>query len=238
MRRFYAPTENFHDNKITLSIDETRHLRDVLRFKENENIKVFDGENREFLCHIKKIGKRETVLEIVKEIAPSAPKSNLELTLAVAILKGEKFDLTIQKAVELGITEFIPMITKRCDVKLKNADRKAERWEKIIIESSKQCGRADLMKLSEPIEFTKFIESAKGAKILFAETSGESFDTINKTEKLTAAVGSEGGWEDSEIELARKKDFQIITFGGRILRAETAVITVASIIQHRFGDLN
>lgn len=237
MRRFYAPKENFSDNKIWLNIDETRHLRDVLRFKENDNVYVFDGENREFLCRIEKIGKRETILELIEEINASAPRSNLDLTLAAAILKGEKFDLIIQKSVELGVAEFIPLITKRCDIKLKNADGKMERWKKIIIESSKQTGRADLMRLSEPIEFTRFTDTAAGARLLFAETGGESFDQIKQTEKITAAVGSEGGWEESEIELARKNNFQIITFGGRILRAETAVITVAAILQHRFGDL-
>ncbi len=248
MRRFYAPKENIdfrrsadgssaRVNKITLDSDETRHLRDVLRLKESDSIQVFDGENSEYLCRIEKIGKRETVLEIVEKIEPSAPRSNLDLTLAVAVLKGDKFDLTIQKSVELGVTRFIPLITKRCDVKLKNADKKSERWKKIIIESAKQCGRADLMKISEPLEFEKFISLTDGAKILFAENGGESFNKIKKTEKITAAVGSEGGWEQSEIELAQKKDFQIITFGGRILRAETAVISVASILQHRFGDL-
>ncbi len=237
MRRFYAPREQFQDNKITLDSDETRHLRDVLRFKENDNIQIFDGENREFLCRIEKIGKRETILEIIENIEPSAPRSNLDLTLAVAVLKGDKFDLTIQKAVELGVTKFVPLITKRCDVQLKNTAKKSERWKKIIIESAKQCGRADLMQLSEPLEFAKFLSITDGEKILFAENGGESFDEINKAEKITAAVGSEGGWENSEIELARKNNFQIITFGGRILRAETAVISVTSILQHRFGDL-
>ena len=238
MRRFYAPKEQFQDNKITLDSDETRHLRDVLRLKENDTIQVFDGENQEFLCRIEKIEKRGTILEITKEINPSAPRSNLDLTLAVAVLKGDKFDLTIQKSVELGITKFVPLITKRCDIKLKNADKKLERWKKIIIESSKQCGRADLMKISEPLEFVKFVQTADGNKMLFAENGGASFNKIKETEKITAVVGSEGGWEESEIELARKNDFQIITFGGTILRAETAVITVASILQHRFGDLN
>lgn len=248
MRRFYAPKQNFysrrsadgssaHADQIKLDCDETRHLRDVLRLKENDTIRVFDGENREFLCRIEKIGKRETILEIVEETTPSAPMSNLDLTLAVAVLKGDKFEMTIQKAVELGVTKFVPLITKRCDVKLKNADKKLERWKKIIIESSKQSGRADLMKISEPAEFTKFIESAKDTKILFAETGGESFSEISRSKKITAVIGSEGGWEASEIEFAGKNDFQIVTFGGRILRAETAVISIAAVLQHRFGDL-
>lgn len=237
MRRFYAPPENFKTESVFLSEDETRHLRDVLRLCEDETVKIFDGENREFICQIEKIEKRQTVLRIVEKIAPTAPTSNLYLTLAVAILKGEKFDLVVQKAVELGVKNFVPLVTKRCDVKIKDAGKKLERWNKIALEACKQSGRAELMKIKMPFDFDEFIQIANGTKILFSERDGSDFSEISNTEKLTAVIGSEGGWEDSEIELARANDFQIVTFGGRILRAETAAISIAAILQHRFGDL-
>src|SRR5262245_57417253 len=127
MRRFYAPKENFSNNKIVLSLEETRHLRDVLRLRTGERVRVFDGAGREFLCEITEISKKETELRILQEIAPAAPESDLELTLAVALLKGEKFELVVQKAVELGVTKLVPLNTKRADVKLKEADKKGER---------------------------------------------------------------------------------------------------------------
>jgi 16S rRNA (uracil1498-N3)-methyltransferase len=238
MRRFYAPKENFQDKNIMLNLEETRHLRDVLRLRESETVQVFDGEDREFLCEIEKIGKRETVVKILKEILPPAPRSNLDLTLAAAILKGEKFDLVVQKAVELGVAKFVPVQTKRTDVKVKESEKKLERWRRIALEAAKQSGRAGLMKIETVIEFTEFIETAKGTKTLFAESGGAGFSKIEETKKITAVIGSEGGWENSEIEAARNSDFQIITFGGRILRAETAAIVIAGILQHRFGDLN
>lgn len=238
MRRFYAPPENFRNENVFLSEDETRHLRDVLRLRETEKVKVFDGENREFVCEIEKIERRQTVLKIIEEISPIANESSLNLIFAVALLKGEKFDLVVQKAVELGVKIFVPLITKRCDVKIKDAERKLERLRKIALEASKQSGRADLMKIETPIEFRNFIENIEGAKILFAERGGEDFSKISVEKNLTAIVGPEGGFEDSEIEFARMKDFQIVTFGGRILRAETAAISFAAILQHRFGDLN
>lgn len=237
MRRFYAPSENFNGKNIFLSEDETRHLRDVLRLRETEKIKVFDGENREFICEIEKVEKRQTVLKIVEEILPSAPQSNLNLTFAVALLKGEKFDLVVQKSVELGVKTFVPLITKRCDVKIKDAKKKLERLRKIALEACKQSGRADLMKIEMPIEFESFIENIEGSKILFAERGGEDFSKIFVENNLTAIIGSEGGFEDSEIEAAKANGFQIFTFGGRILRAETAAISFAAILQHRFGDL-
>src|SRR5215203_2771074 len=120
MRRFYSPKENFEDKNVSLNLEETRHLRDVLRLREGENVQVFDGEGREFSCETGKIGKRETVLKIIKEIPPSAPESNLDLTLAVALLKGEKFDLVVQKAVELGDARVVPVETQRADVRLRD----------------------------------------------------------------------------------------------------------------------
>lgn len=237
MRRFYAPKENFSNDKITLSLDETRHLRDVLRLREGEKVLVFDGAGKEFLCAIETIAKKETSLKIIEETAPSSPESDLNLTLAVALLKGEKFDLVIQKAVELGVCKLIPLNTKRADVRLKDADKKQERWQKIALEACKQSGRAQLMQIELPIDFEKFVKTAEGAKILFAERSGESFSAIKADKKITALVGSEGGWEDSEIEFAALNGFQIITLTGRILRAETAAIAISAILQNNFGDL-
>ncbi len=236
MRRFYAPIESFDKQNVTLSLEETRHLRDVLRLREGAEIHIFNGTGKEFLCAVEKISKRETELKIIEEISPTAPESSLDLTLAAALLKGEKFDLVIQKAVELGVKKFVPLNTVRADVKIKDGAKKVERWRKIIIDASKQCGRAALMQIDAPVDFEKFISSAKGAKILFAEKGGANFSHITTYEKITAIVGAEGGWEDSEIEAAREKNFHIITFGGRILRAETAAISVAAVLQNRFGD--
>jgi len=237
MRRFYASRENFSNGKITLNLDETRHLRDVLRLREGEKVNVFDGAGKEFLCEIEKISKKETLLKIIHETTPSSRESDLDLTLAVALLKGEKFDLVIQKAVELGVSKLVPLNTKRADVRLKDADKKRERWQKIALEACKQSGRACLMQIELPVDFEKFIKTTDGACILFAERSGASFSAIKADKKITALVGSEGGWEDSEIESAASNGFQIITLGGRILRAETAAIAISAVLQNNFGDL-
>ena len=237
MRRFYTPKQNFQANKAILNLEETRHLRDVLRLREGAEIHVFDGEGKEFLGAIEKISKNETLIEIVKEVAPSALESNLDLTLAVALLKGEKFDLVVQKAVELGVSKLIPLDTKRADVKLKESEKKLERWRKIALEAAKQSGRAKLMQIEKPSNFEEFVETKSGTRVLFAERNGASFAEIKTAQQIIAVVGAEGGWEDSEIETARENGFQIITLGGRILRAETAAIAITAILQNHFGDL-
>lgn len=248
MRRFYASPNNFHETKITLDGEQTRHLRDVLRLGAGAEVAVFDGAGREFLCRVETIGRDAARLEIVRETAPKSSESNLNLTLAVALLKGEKFDLVVQKATELGAARIVPLITKRADAKIrdeKDAAKKLERWRKISVEAAKQSGRAKLPTIETPTSYKEFIKTSatdekNGAAslVLFAETGGESFSSIKNTEKIIAVIGSEGGWETSEIDEARARGFQIVTFAGRILRAETAAIAVAAVLQNRFGDFN
>jgi 16S rRNA (uracil1498-N3)-methyltransferase len=238
MHRFYAAKKNFGDGRIRLEADETRHLRDVLRLRIGDQASVFDGEGNEFLTEIETIGKSGAELKILETVTPASPESTLDLTLAVAMLKGEKFDLVVQKTVELGVSKLIPLQTVRCDVTSKGADNRVERWRKIALEASKQSGRAKLMSIESPIDFSKFIVSYSEEVLMFTERSGESFSKVKASKKITAMIGPEGGWEDSEIEQAKSRGALLITLGGRILRAETAAISVAAILQHRFGDLS
>ncbi|MEO7539104.1 MAG: RsmE family RNA methyltransferase, partial [Pyrinomonadaceae bacterium] len=157
MHRFYAPPESFADFEIVLGTDETRHLRDVLRLREGAEISVFDGHGREFHCTVKSIGKKKSMLTIVKDIPPASPESGLRLTVAAAMLKGDKFDLVVQKSVELGVAAVIPLQTIRCDVKPGDSVKRLERWRRIALEATKQCGRARLMTIDEPIGFDGFI---------------------------------------------------------------------------------
>lgn len=243
MRRFFSPLEHFIDGSVTLSHEETRHLRDVLRLQEGDAASVFDGLGREFGCKIVKISKKETILSIVQEISPTAAESPLQLTLAAAILPGEKFDLVVQKAVELGVVDLQPLYTKRCEAKPERGIRRLERWTKIALEAAKQSGRAKLMTVAEPCQIFEFLPQCHSAKtedslILFSERDGAGFDKIKAGRNMTAVIGPKGGWEDSELDMARDNGFSIVTFGGRILRAETAAIAMSAILQHRFGDLS
>jgi len=224
---------------VVLDLDETRHLRDVLRLHAGDEVRVFDGAGSEYLCRIRSVGKKETVLEVLKPITPEAPESGLDLALAVAVTKCEKFDLVVQKAVELGVSRLVPMFTKRCDVKPGGGEKRLERWRKIALEACKQSGRAKLMSVNHPSDFNKFLGQleSKDTTILFSEREGGSFEDLNSRGNITAFIGPEGGWDDAELEIAGQHRLQIITLGGRILRAETAAIVCAALLQHRFGDL-
>ncbi len=239
MRRFFTPPENFNDKTVTLNADETRHLGDVLRLYVGDKVSVFDGAGKEFACTISEISKKGSLLSVVGEIEPSSPESPFAITIAATVLNGEKYDLIVQKAVELGVTRFIPLITLRCDVKQKDAARRLERWRRIAMEATKQTGRAKLMEIADPAAFDKLLNELKDENaVLFSERDGVDFSTITADKKITALYGPKGGWDDVELKIAAERDIKIVTLGGRILRAETAAIAITAIIQHRFGDLN
>ena len=239
MRRFFAPIESFTDDAVTLDTDETRHLRDVLRLRLGDEVSVFDGTGREYRCTIREIGKKSSALAVVENIAPSSPESAFEITIAATVLNGEKYDLIIQKTVELGVARLIPLNAIRCDVKLKDAVKRLDRWRRIALEATKQSGRAKLMQIAEPAGFKDLLVDLKDKNaVLFSERDGSDFQTLTADKKITALFGPKGGWDDSELDLAAKVGIKVVTLGGRILRAETASIAITAILQHRFGDLN
>lgn len=239
MHRFFALPESFRDDRVLLDSAETRHLRDVLRLAGGANVVVFDGCGNEYNCTVVEIKKNETELLLINKQDPSSPESKLKLTLAAAMLKGEKFDLVVQKAVELGVQRLIPIRTKRTEVRSKDSAKRVERWRKIAMESSKQCGRAYLMTVADPLDFELLLSSGDMANVLiFTEHDGNKIPSLTQVEELTAVIGPEGGWDETELAEARSAGAHLVTLGGRILRAETAAIAIAAMLQHRFGDLN
>jgi 16S rRNA (uracil1498-N3)-methyltransferase len=257
LRRFYAPPESFSDDgaRVALSREESRHLAGVLRLAAGEEVRVFDGEGREFLCVVTEAaargGAREAILEVRGRAKPPCAESPLDLTLACALLKGEKFDLVVQKATELGVARVAPVETARADVKLQRAGGAAEgskrvgRWRRIAVEAAKQSGRARVPLIDAPRGLAEVL--ARGTetatrRLMFAERGGRGLvETVaawdEKPVRVAALVGPEGGWEDGEIETARESGWQIVTLGGRILRAETAGVVVVALLQHLCGDL-
>lgn len=240
MRRFFAHPDCLAGDKIILGKDETRHLRDVLRLSEGDEVAVFDGSGFDRSCVIENMSKKGAILAVREKTNSPATESPLDLTMAVALTKGDKFEFVIQKCVELGVRNLVPLLTDRCDVKLHDkTESKMERWRKIVIESSKQCGRGILMDISEPISFASLLDTGDTRNIvLFSERGGEKPGDFGFGDEIVAVVGPEGGWSDEELEYAKNAEVRIVTLGGRILRAETAAVSVATILQHRAGDLN
>jgi 16S rRNA (uracil1498-N3)-methyltransferase len=249
-RRFYAPPEAFSSDlkSLTLQAEEARHLRDVLRLRPGDRVHVFDGAGKEFECAIQESRKDTARLQVLSEVLPARSESPLELTLAVALLKSDKFDLVVQKATELGVARVVPVITRQADIRLRDdsdATKRVLRWQRIALEASKQSGRARVPEVTNPVSFAELVRQSNAAgqqRLMFSEREGRSLLDITNTRNATqpqisALVGSEGGWADEEISLARDNDWEVVTLGGRTLRAETAAIAVTALLQHLYGDL-
>ncbi|HEX3280506.1 MAG TPA: RsmE family RNA methyltransferase, partial [Pyrinomonadaceae bacterium] len=205
-RRFYAPPTAFdhRQSSVTLIADEARHLREVLRLKPGDEVYVFNGEGKEFLCRVEESRRDTARLQLVREVEPTRPESQLQLTLALALLKGEKFDLVVQKATELGVTRIVPVITKHADIRLRDesdANKRVTRWQRIAMEAAKQSGRAVVPAVASVISFTSLIETPTNNRLMFSERDGQSLmqakqDLAIDANQITALVGSEGGWSD------------------------------------------
>jgi 16S rRNA (uracil1498-N3)-methyltransferase len=247
-RRFYAPPAafNFKSATVTLEADEARHLRDVLRLKTGDDVSVFDGQGKEFHGRVAESRRDWATIDIVAEVTPQRPESPLRLNLAVALLKGEKFDLVVQKTTELGVTQVIPVATKLADVRLRDesdASKRVTRWQRIALEAAKQSGRARVPIIAAPLPLEQFINdpNLNGPRLLFTEREGHSLadaqaQLTNATD-LTILIGAEGGWTDAELDLAKENGWLLVTLGGRVMRAETAAISITALLQHLYGDL-
>jgi 16S rRNA (uracil1498-N3)-methyltransferase len=246
-RRFYAPVSAFERDRksVILTGDEARHLRDVLRLKPGDEVYVFDGEGREVQCAIQTATRDTSQLEIIRDVEPARPESPLQLVLAVALLKSDKFDLVIQKTTELGVSQIVPLITKRADIRLRDESdsvKRISRWQRIAMEAAKQSGRAVVPDVRQPAAFASFATGNAGTNsVLFSERDGRSLatvkDELDADSPMFAVIGPEGGWEDEELSLALEHGWKIVTLGGRTLRAETAAVTATALLQHLFGDL-
>ncbi|MEW6130342.1 MAG: 16S rRNA (uracil(1498)-N(3))-methyltransferase [Acidobacteriota bacterium] len=246
-RRFYASPDAINDRRITLSGDESHHLLRVLRLQAGDEVFVFDGCGQEYRCQFVEAKSKLAVVEI-GEALTDVVESPLAITLAQALVKGEKFDLIVQKATELGVSRIVPLATARADMKLnaEQANKRQDRWHRIALEALKQSGRRTLVAIEKPSAIDKFIAThdseSQGEIIFFNERGGALLDQtmselINK-DAVTVMIGPEGGWGDDEIDCFNQCGAKAVTLGRRILRSETAALVAVTLLQHRLGDLS
>lgn len=250
--RFFVPPTDISSKEAVITGDECHHLRRVLRLEAGDEIAIFDGTGREFSAVITQLSSNRAQIELLAELTDIV-ESPFSLTLAQALIKGDRFDLVIQKATELGVTSLQPLVSRYTDVQLSEsrAEKRVERWQRIALEATKQCGRRKVMEIANPLSWSEFLSqnscSNESPVIFFAEQGGNDlYQIVNELKalsinkpinKLVAVVGSEGGWSAEEMTAAQNTGYYFATLGPRILRAETAGITVSALLQHLFGDL-
>ncbi len=237
--RIYIPPEDIEKQQgIKLNADKSHYLTFVLRCKRGDRISVVDGKGKACEAEIVEISKKHVFINILSETALDT-ESALNLILCQGIPKGEKMDMVVQKATELGVKEIIPLITERCVVK---ETRKVKRWQKIAEEAAEQCGRTIIPTVHEPVEFRLLFTvhcSQQMNGFIFWEEGGLSLkDAISKLaihpstySPIHLLVGPEGGFTSEEVKLAEDHGFIRTTLGKRTLRAETAAIVSVALVQ-------
>lgn len=234
-RRFFSETPITGDS-VTLADSEAHHLLHVLRATVGDQVTLFDGSGHEFAAEVSELGRREVGLRVVsKQVADRESPRNV--TLAVALPKGDRQKTLVEKCVELGVATLIPLTTERGVAQPKmSALQKLRRG---VIEASKQCGRNRLMEISRATAFSDLVQSdcdakenADALRVLAhpydAVPLDELLGSTTHGQPIHAAIGPEGGFSDDEIALAVQGGWQPIQLGARILRIETAAIAIAA----------
>lgn len=239
MYHFYVEPEAVSTDTVRITGGDVNHIKNVLRMRPGEEIMILDGSGMEYRCEIQTIA--DEVLAKVLEAKKTEAELSVRLLLFQGLPKKDKMELIIQKAVELGVSEIIPVLTKRTVVKLedkKKEQKKLERWQAIAEAAAKQSGRGIIPKVCEAV---KFAEAVKQAKTLdealipyeLAEGMDEARERIrglHDKKTIGIFIGPEGGFEEDEIALAAEAGIHPITLGKRILRTETAGLCILSVI--------
>lgn len=220
---------------ITLDKEQSHHIANVLRMREGEMIRLCDKHEQLFSAYIHFQAK--IVQAHVDAAIEDHTRNSVSITLAQGMIKGEKWDYFLQKSAELGVTEIIPFMSSRCVVKAKEdkIERKMERWRKILLEACEQCKRSSLVTLHEPATFANLPETGYDIKLIAYEDADHASDRLcdvlkkHKTiQSIIVVVGSEGGFSKEEVECLEKQGYVRVSLGARILRAETAALSLLS----------
>jgi len=245
MTRFFIPTEQISANTVILKGTDRHHLLNVMRRDIGSKITVLDGKGAEYVAVIKEIGPDSVVGEIVATVARAA-EPRLKIRLAQSLPKADKFELLLQKNTEIGVGIFQPVLTERSTIKLDPgaAQKKEERWRKIIQEAAEQSGRQVIPQL-EPVRNWPEVLAALPNGLCLIPWEGEQEASLKKIlantpefpELVTILIGPEGGFSQAEVNQARERGAIPVTLGPRILRTETAGLVVATALLYHYGDL-
>jgi 16S rRNA (uracil1498-N3)-methyltransferase len=228
--------------RVHLPEHTAHHAREVLRLRAGAAVRVFDGAGAEFDAVLDEVSRR-TVSARLRHSAAARPESPLRLVLAVSPLKGDRMELVVQKATELGVAEIWPVVTFRTDAAARPALRgsRGERWDRVASGAAEQCGRAVVPRVPPTTTLEGLLARAfDGPRVVLLETSGQpplASLQVDPSAPLLLLVGPAGGFEAAEAEALRAAGFTAASLGPRILRAETAALAAVAIAQAMWGDL-
>jgi len=231
LTRSFTDQEFSLNKRFILEKPSSHHLVKVLRKKEGDEIVLFDGKGNSCLGVIYKIHRSNVEIEIT-EIFKKSLKSGIEINLGQSLIKNDPFNLTIQKATELGVTSFHPLITDRSLVKIKMTKNRNLRWNLIARGAGEQCGENWLPIIEDPIKLDRWAANVKSKiKIVLSPGADNKISDFEYKDSVSLAIGPEGDFSDYEVDSLTEKGFIPVSIGKRILRAETAAISAISSVR-------
>lgn len=240
MPHFYVKPENIKNDSFLIENEQAHYVSTVRRFKDGDEIMIFDGLGNSYKAQIVSTSKNSISGKI---LSSSYKMPDFKINLLTAIPKGDRFEWLIEKAGEIGISKIVPINTKR-SVNTSFSKNKMERFTKISIAASSQCGRNDIMELTEPVDFQEACKQASAMNHFInimpweSESSEMSLSNMIKGNKVPGGnifIGPEGGFENEEVEFAKSLSIKTVSLGENILRVETAAIVSAVLVLNSFG---
>jgi 16S rRNA (uracil1498-N3)-methyltransferase len=236
--RIHAASELRAGAELALSERAAHHLVKVLRHRVGDRVTLFDGNGREAAAEIVSAHRRHGCSVRVIETVEVSRESPLGIELLPGLSRGDKMDLVVQKAVELGVVAIRPIITERSEVRPdKSAASRLARWQEIVIGACEQSGRAHLPEIHAPIAIDEIVACASTRLLLDPESTTGLADCRPSGNQVSVAIGPEGGLSGQDLALLERKGFRGVRFGPRVLRTETAGIAAVAALQALYGDL-
>jgi 16S rRNA (uracil1498-N3)-methyltransferase len=244
--RLYVPAERLAERlpgaTLRLTDDDHQHLARVLRARAGERLTLFDGAGTEVDAEVARVGTRDTELRLGARRAGAVTAPPVAITVLVAVPRGERMDLVVQKTTELGVARVVPVVSERSVARPEPARR--ARWEKIAREAARQCGRADVPRVDEPLALAAALAAPDLPARRFALWEAERGQSLRaRLAEVPAAavallIGPEGGFPAGEVAAASAAGFVPVSLGPRILRVETAAIVAVALALAAAGGLD
>ena len=239
MYRFFIKEEQIHDGMIEICGSDVNHIKNVLRMKTGDKVYLSNGSDLEYECSLLE-WTDDTILAKIEDVHGMETELPVKITLYQGLPKGDKMEMIVQKAVELGVAEIVPVAMKRCVVKLdaKKAAKKVSRWNTIALSAAKQAKRGIIPEVREVRNFKDILEEVQDIEFMLVpyeeakgmQASKELISQAKGKKSIGIIIGPEGGFEKEEIEQLKAAGGQTMSLGKRILRTETAGMTVLSIL--------
>ncbi len=244
LSRIYHNQQLDGARQATLGESASRHLVRVLRLRTGEKLIVFDGSGEEYPARITQIRNGQVEVTLSKPRRPPT-ESPIDITLAQGLVRGDRMDLVLQKATELGVSRIVPVAMDRCVTRLspKRLEKRLHHWQSLVIGACEQCGRTVLPVIESLQSSAELVENSTASeyalRLLLQTDSENRIDDLRQDpgRRILLWVGPEGGFTDSEAAAAVAKGFRSLRLGPRILRTDTAGLVGLSLLQTRFGDM-